>query len=325
MKRTLPAAIAALSLLSCVAFSAHAQTYPAKSVTVVVAYPPGGGPDILARSLAEKLTQRLGQTVVVENKPGASGMIGAAQVARSPADGYTLLMAPNTFLIAPQVMTKGIAAQVDVLKDFTPIIEPSRGTMILAVHPSLGVKNAKELAALLKKEPGMGYATPGSGSPMHIAGELFKQAAGVDMTHVPYKGVAPAINDTVGGQVKIVYSALGAIGQYIASGRLIALAAVSKDRSPLMPELSTMAEQGFPSVEVNVWYGIYAPKNTPKPIVDKLNQEVNEILKTPDMIARMKTSWEVPVGGTPEALAAQSQREYVTFGKVIKEFNITAD
>lgn len=326
MKRTLTAALVALGLLSCVALSAHAQTYPSKPVTIIVSYPPGGGPDVLARSLSEKLTQRLGQPVVVENKPGASGMIGAAQVARSPADGYTLLMTPNTFLLAPQVMTKGgIASQIDVLNDFTPIVEPSRGTMILAVHPSLGVKNAKELIALLKKQPGMAYATPGSGSPMHIAGELFKQQAGVDMIHVPYKGVAPAINDALGGQVKVVYSALGAIGQHIAAGRLIAVAAVSKERSPLMPDLQTLAEQGIPGVEVNAWYGLYAPKNTPREIVDKLNKEVNEILKMPDMVTRLKTSWEVPIGGTPDALAEQSQREYTSFGKVIKAFNITAE
>lgn len=325
MKQKLIAACATLGLLSCAAVSVQAQTYPTKPVTIVVAFPPGGGPDNLARSLAEKLSPRLGQTVLVENRAGVSGMIGAAHVARSPADGYTLLMTPNTLLLAPQVMSKGIASQIDVLKDFTPIIEPSRGTMVMAAHPSLGVKNARELVEYLKKTPGVSYASAGAGSPTHIAGELFKQSAGVDMLHVPYKGIAPAITDAVGGQVKLVYSPLGAIAQHLASGRLVAISTVSKERSPLMPELATMEEQGFRGVEVNAWYGLFAPKGTPAAVVDRLNQEVNAILKMPDMAERLKASWETPVGGSAQALAKASQQEYADFGKVIKQFNITAE
>ncbi|VCU71139.1 Tripartite tricarboxylate transporter family receptor [Pigmentiphaga humi] len=316
--------------LSCVALAAlaapaQAQDFPSRPITIIVGYPPGGGPDIGARMLGEKLAARLHQPVIVENRAGVSGMIGAGAVARAPADGYTLLFAPNTFLIAPHVLPKGTNINLDVLHDFAPVIAPSKGAMIMVAHPSLGVHNAKELVALLKKQPGLAYATPGSGSPMHIAGELFKKSADVNMLHVPYKGVAPALADVVGGHVKITYAAIGVVAPHIAAGRLVALGAAEKERSPLMPELPTLAEQGFPNTATGAWYGVFAPKGTPAAVVDKLNKEFNAALQMPDTVAKLKNQWEVPLGGSPEDLARMAKAEYEDYGKIIKAFNISAD
>lgn len=302
-----------------------ATPFPSKPIVIIVPNPPGGGPDVLARSLGEKLATRLGQPVVVENRPGASGMIGAAAVARAAPDGYTLMLSPNTVFSAPHVLPKGAGSQIDVLKDLAPVIQPTKGVMVMVANPSLGVKNAKDLVALVKKEPGLAYASAGNGSPMHIAGELFKKSAGVDMLHAPYKGIAPAISDVLAGHVKVTYGALGALGQHIESGRLVALGTAEAQRSPLMPNLPTLAEQGIPNVAVNAWYGVFAPKDTPTAVIDKLNAEINAVLQQPDMIARLKTTWEVPVGGTPQDLARAAKLEYDTTGKVVKEFNITAD
>ncbi|MBX6317163.1 tripartite tricarboxylate transporter substrate binding protein [Pigmentiphaga sp.] len=317
----------ALGGLSASASVVHAQSadFPSKPITIVVGYPAGGGPDIGARMLGEKLAARMGQPVIVENRPGVSGMIGASSVARAPADGYTLLFAPNTFLIAPHVLPKGTNVRLDVLEDFTPVVAPSKGAMVLVAHPSLGVRNAKELVALLKKQPGLAYATPGSGSPMHIAGELFKKSAGVDMLHVPYKGVAPAIADVLGGHVKITYASIGVVAQHVAAGRLVALGMAEKERSPLMPELPTLAEQGYPNTATGAWYGVFAPKGTPPAVVEKLNSEFNAALRLPDVAAKLKQQWEVPLGGSPEDLARMARAEYDNYGKIVKEFNISAD
>ena len=317
----------ALGCLPLAALTAHAQgnDFPTKPITIIVGYPAGGGPDIGARMLGEKLAARLHQSVIVENRPGVSGMMGASAVARAPADGYTLLFAPNTFLIAPHVLPKGANVNLDVLNDFVPIVAPSKGAMMMVAHPSLGVKNAKELVALLKKQPGLAYATPGSGSPMHIAGELFKKSAGVDMLHVPYKGVAPAIADVLGGHVKITYASIGVVAQHIAAGRLVALGMAEKERSPLMPDLPTLAEQGYPNTATGAWYGVFAPKGTPPAVGEKLNQEFNTVLRQPDTAAKLKQQWEVPLGGSSEDLARMARAEYESYGKIVKEFNISAD
>jgi len=317
----------ALGCLPLAAPTAHAQAgeFPVKPITIVVGYPAGGGPDIVARMLGEKLAARMGQPVVVENRPGVSGMIGASSVARAPADGYTLLFAPNTFLIAPHVLPKNANVRLDVLEDFVPVVAPSKGAMMLVAHPSLGVRDAKELVALLKKQPGLAYATPGSGSPMHIAGELFKKSAGVDMLHVPYKGVAPAIADVLGGHVKITYASIGVVAQHIAASRLVALGMAEQERSPLMPELPTLAEQGYPNTATGAWYGVFAPKGTPPAVVEKLNREFNAALRLPEIAAKLRQQWEVPLGGSPEDLARMAKAEYENYGRIVKDFNISAD
>ncbi len=304
---------------------AQAPAYPTKPIVIVVGYPPGGGPDISARMMGEKLSARLGQVVLVENRPGVSGLIGASHVARAPADGYTLLLAPNTFLIAPQLLPKDASVKLDVLEDFAPVISPTKGAMVMVAHPSLGVHNAKELVALLKKQPGLAYATPGAGSPMHIAGELFKKSAGVEMLHVPYKGVAPAIADVLGGHVKVSYASIGVVAAHIASGKLVALGLAEKERSALMPDLPTLVEQGYPDTSVGAWYGVFAPKGTPPAVIETLNKEFNAVLQMPETVAKFKTLWETPRGGSAADLAKLSRDEYNNYAKLIKEFKISAE
>ncbi len=319
-KTALAGALALLAAGSAFA-QADAASFPNKMVTIVVGYPPGGGPDLSARLYAEKLSKRWGQSVVVENRAGVSGMIGASHVARANADGHTLLIAPNTFVSAPLFLPKD-SIRVYAEKDFKPVFAPSKGAMIMLAHPSLGLKNAKDLVEHLKKTPNEAYASPGVGSPMHIAGELFKQSAGVNMMHVPYKGVAPAIADVLGGHVKITYSSTGAVASHIQSGTLIPLGVAEEERSALTPDIPTLKEQGFENASTGAWYGVYAPKNTPDAIVNKLNEDFNAILKDPDTLAKLKTLWEQPVGGPPSVLAEQVKAEYERYYTVAKRLNL---
>ena len=303
-----------------------ADAYPTKPIVVVVPFPAGAGPDVLARMLGERLSARLGQPVVIENRPGASGYVGAAAVTRAAPDGHTLLMTPNTLFIAPHLAPKATTAQVHVVKDFAPVIMPSQTAMVMVANPSLGVKNAKELAALVKKQPGLAFASSGNGSVLHIAGELFKRSAGVDMLHVPYRGIAPAIADVIGGHVKVTYAGLGPIASYLNAGTLTALATVEERRSPALPDVPTAIEQGFPAVAVEGWYALMAPKDTPAEVVARLNSEINAILAMPEVGERIKNSGEIVLGGTPEALAKRMQSDYERYGAaIVKELSISAD
>lgn len=322
-RATLIAAAAAGLATSMAAFG---QTYPSKVITFVVPFPPGGGPDLLARVLGEKLAPALGQPVVVENRPGAGGLIAAGQVAKSPPDGYTLLVTPsNTIMIAPHLMAKGAGGGVDVLKDFAPVILPGTTPTVLAVNPQLGVKTTAELAALAQKSADLAYASSGNGSAMHIAGELFKKAANVNMVHVPYKGAHPAVVAALGGEVKVIYMPLGGIVQHIKSGKLVALGVAEKTRTPLMPDLPTLGEQGFKGVEVNAWYGVLAPAATPPAVIARLNQEINTALQAPDVRARLTAGGIDVVGGTPATLATEMREGYERYGKIVHDFGIRAD
>ncbi|MBL0419664.1 tripartite tricarboxylate transporter substrate binding protein [Ramlibacter sp. AW1] len=315
---------AAALLASCA--TVFAQAWPTRPVTIVVGYPAGAGTDIIARTVAEKLAPRLGQPVVVENRVGASGVVGVSTVARAPADGHMVLVAPNTVYIAPHVLSKGTAAeQAAMVKDLVPVVQLSTGTMVMVATPSLGVKNAQELAAKARQQPGITYASPGSGSPMHIAGELFKRAAKVDMNHVPYKGSAPAMTDLIGGHVQTLFGVLGSVEPHIQSGKMVPLAVVQKERSPLAPQVPSMAELGFPNVETKTWYGVLAPKGTPAPVLDRLNREINAVLDMPDVRDRIRGMREAPVGGSADAFREVTQREFDTYGRIVKEFGIAAD
>jgi tripartite-type tricarboxylate transporter receptor subunit TctC len=302
-----------------------AEAYPTKPVVIVVPFPAGAGPDVLARMLGERLSARLGQPVVVENRPGASGYVGAAAVARAAPDGHTLLMTPNTLFIAPHLAPKATTVQVHVVNDFAPVIMPSQTAMVMVANPSLGVKNAKEFAALVKKQPGMAFASSGNGSVLHIAGELFKRSAGLDMLHVPYRGIAPAIADVIGGHVKVTYAGLGPIASYLNAGTLIPLATVEERRSSALPDVPTAIEQGFPGVAVEGWYALLAPKETPAAVVQRLNSEINAILAAPEVRERIKSSGEIVLGGTSAALAKRMQGDYERYGAIVKELNISAD
>jgi len=311
--------------LATLAGTAAAQAFPAKTITLVVPFPAGGGPDLAARVLAEKIAPKLGQAVVVDNKPGAGALLGAGQVARSPADGHTLLFTPNTMVISPHVLPAGAGGNVDVHKDLVPVIAPATTPMSLLAHPSLGVKNLKELVEAAKKNPGIPYGTAGNGSPMHFAGEMFKQSARIELLHVPYRGVAPSVTAALGGEVKLLYVALGGALQHVKAGKLVPLALTEKSRSQLLPDLPTATEQGFPGVEVNAWYGVFAPTGTPAAAVARINQEINEALKLPEVREKFTGAGLEVLGGTPQVLADFMKADNQRYGSIARELKIRAD
>ena len=321
--RILFAAIAATTAM--MAGGAGAQAYPTKPITLVVAYPAGGDTDVLARLLAEKLSGRLRQSVVVENRTGAAGTIGSAYVAKSAADGYTLLVAPNTVAIAPLVLKNGTGASYDVRGDFTPVAQLGVQSLFVVVNKGTGITKLPELVARAKAGTVQTYATPGNGSPMHILGELFNKAAGVNISQVPYRGTAPAVVDVLGGQVPMTYSTLGAVAQYIGTGAIVPLAVADMKRSPFAPNVPTLAELGYKDVEVGAWQALLAPKGLPQELVKTLNTHVNDILKMPDVVARMATIAITPVGGEPATLSKLIASDSTRYAKIVKEFGIQAD
>ena len=317
----LAAAVSAAALS--IAAPAAAQAWPNKPITLVVAYPAGGDTDAMARLDAEKLSARLGQPVVVENRPGASGIIGNAYVAKAAPDGYTLLLTPSTFSIATLVVKTSPANNYDVLNDFTPIVMTGTQPLFL-VSGAGGAKDLKGLLASAKAKP-LSYASPGSGSPMHILGEMFNKAAGVKLAHVPYKGVAPAVNDVLGGHVPLTYITWGPIAPHVAQGKMHALAVADNERSPLAPNVPTLAELGVKDVQVGAWQGLMGPKGLPADMVRNLNAHMNEILKMPDVVEKMKVFGALPAGGEPARLARTNAADHQRYGKIIKDFGIQAD
>jgi len=307
------------------ASSGQSAAWPQRALTLVVPFPPGGGPDLFARIVAERLPSRLGQPLLVENRPGVGGLAGANAVARA-SDGHSFLVAPNTIAIAPHVLPKGAGGGVDVMKDLMPVILPASTPMMLVVNPSLGVKSVAELVALVKTRPGLPYASAGNGSPMHIAGELFRRAAGIDLSHIPYKGVAPSVADTLGGQVQLLFVAYGGgIAQHLRAGKLQVLAVTEKRRSPLLPGIPTMAEAGFKGVETDAWYGVLAPLGTPPAVITRMNQEINAMLAIPEVREKMNAAGIDVRGGTAEAFAAEMREDHERYGRIVREFGIKAD
>jgi tripartite-type tricarboxylate transporter receptor subunit TctC len=326
-RRLLLAALAALAVpsLALVAAPAHAQAWPAKPVTIVVSFPPGGDTDALARVFAEKLSQRIGQQVIVDNRTGASGTIGNAAVAKAAPDGHTLLFTPNTITTATMVLKPGTGATYDVLNDFAPVIQVGSQSLFLVVNASTGINNLGELVAAAKAGRITQYASPGSGTPMHILGELFNRSAGIKLQQVPYRGSGPAINDMLGGHVAMMYTTLGPVAPHIASGKMRNIGVADPKRSPLAPDVPTFAEGGVKDAEVGAWQGFMAPKGTSPAIVTAINGHVNEILKMPDVRQRMTTLALVPVGGPPEVLRSRLATDYERYAKIIKELGIQAD
>jgi len=296
---------------------AHAQTYPAKPIRIVVPFAPGGGADIIARILGQKMTDRWGQQVVVDNRAGASGNIGAEIVAKAAPDGHTLLMASSALAINPSVYR---SVPYDPIKDFAPITQPALLPNILVVHPSVPVKTVRDLVALAKSKPGhIIYASAGAGTGTHLAAEMFKLMAGVDMVHVPYKGGGAVISDLLGGQVALTFATLPSVMPYVKAGRLRALAMTTTKRWPGLPAVPTIAESGFPSFEISTWIGLLAPAGTPKDAVGKLYGEVTRILKLPDVRERFDSLGMEPVGDTPEQFAAYIRSELAKYAKVVKQ------
>lgn len=317
-----------LALLCCMGLHALAQApaaFPARAVTLVVPFPAGGGPDLAARVMAERLAARWGQPVVIDNKPGAGALLGAAQVARAAADGHTLLFTPNTVAISPHVLAAGAGGGVDVNKDLTPVIAPATTPMVLVASPQLGVRNLKALVELARRQTGLAYGSPGNGSPMHFAGEMFRRSAGIELLHVPYRGVAPSLNAALSGEVKLLFTGVGGALQHIKAGKLVPLALTEARRSDLLPDVPTATEQGVAQVEVNAWYGVFAPAATPVAVVQRINQEMNAVLQMPEVREKLLLAGIEPLGGTAQVLAGFMKTDSQRYGQLARELNIRAD
>jgi tripartite-type tricarboxylate transporter receptor subunit TctC len=303
MKHTILSLITGLALLYGWTV-AQAQAFPSRPLMLIVPFPPGGGPDLAARVFAEKLAPRLGQPVVVENRPGAGALVGAGAVAKASGDGHTLLFTPNMVVISPHVLAPGAGGGVDVQRDLIAMIAPVTDPMVLVASPQLGANSLKTALKLMLKTPGLPYGSAGNGSPMHFAGEMFKRSGKVYLLHVPYRGVAPSINAALSGEVKLLFTGLGGALQHIKAGKLVALAVTERTRSEMMPEVPTATEQGVPGVEVEAWYGVFAPKGTPVPVITRLNQEFNAVLQMPDVRSKLIAAGLELLGGTPQQLDA---------------------
>jgi tripartite-type tricarboxylate transporter receptor subunit TctC len=314
-------ALATLTL----AGGAAAQTYPNKQINLVVSFPPGGDTDALARLFAEKLATRTGQSVVVENKTGASGTIGNSYVAKANPDGYTLLFTPNTMATAPLVLKPGSGAVYDPLNDFTPIFLAGTQSLFVVTTVQSGVTDLKGLVAAAKGGKLTSYASPGNGSPMHILGEMVNKSAGVKISPIAYRGSGPAIVDLLGGHLPMMYTTLGPVSQHLISGKLINIGVADAQRSPLQPNVPTLSEAGIKDAEVGAWQGFVGPKGMSPDVVKVLNGHLNEIIKMPDVQTRMTSLALIPIGGEPAAIARAVLDNHTRYGKIIKEAGIQAD
>jgi tripartite-type tricarboxylate transporter receptor subunit TctC len=312
--------VAALAIPLLVATSSTAQSYPAKTVRLVVPFAPGGSTDIIGRTVAQKLTELWGQTVIVDNRPGGSTVIGTDIVAKSAPDGHTLLVTPAPFTIVPSLLAK---LPYDPGKDFEPITLINTTPLVVVVHPGVPARSVKELIALARAKPGsLNYGSSGSGGSNHLAGELFNAMAGVKTVHIPYKGNAPALTDLLGGHVDLVYNGLTSALPFIKAGKLRALAVTSLARAGALPELPTLDESGLKGFQAVAWNGLTAPARTSKDIVARVNADVVKIMKSPELVERLKSEGSDPVGSTPEQYAAFLREEIVKWAKVIKLANI---
>lgn len=299
------------------------QTFPAKPITIIVPQAPGGANDVIARAIANKLGNRMGQVFVVENRAGAGGNVGTSFVARAPADGYTLLLtAQSAQTINPALYRK---IPFDPVKDFAPIMTVATAPYLLAVNPSVPANNLRELIALAKANPAkLNIASAGNGTLNHLLAEMLKSAEGLQITHVPYKGAAAAATDLVGGQVQMTFGSFPGLMPFVRSGQLRALGVATAQRTPLAPELPTLAET-VPSLEVNSWYGLFAPAGTPKAIVTRLQTEFAQVLQTPEMKDFMMTQGAVAAPSTPEELTKLLGDDLVRWAKIVKDANAQID
>jgi len=316
--------LAAVIAIGAVAPVGAQGTYPTKPVRLVVPFPAGGTTDILARAVAQKLSETWGQQVIVDNRPGAGGNIGSELVAKSPPDGYTLLMGTvGTHAINPSLYAK---MPYDHVKDFVPVILVAGVPNVLVVNPSLPVNSVQELIAYAKANPNkLNFASSGNGTSIHLSGELFRTMTGVQMTHVPYKGSSPALTDLIGGQVQLMFDNLPSSLAFIKANRLRALAVTSTTRAPALPDVPTMVEAGVPGFEASSWFGVLAPAGTPPDIVARINGDVAKWLATPEAREKMMAQGAIAVGGSPDDFARHIAAETAKWAKVVKESGAKVD
>jgi tripartite-type tricarboxylate transporter receptor subunit TctC len=313
-----------LIALSAASALTQAQSYPAKPVRIVVPFPAGGPIDMTTRPLAQKMSEGLGNTVVIDNRGGANGNIGAENVAKSPPDGYSMVVgAGGGFAIGPHLYTK---LPFDVFRDFAPVSLFITLPQLLVVHPQLPVKTVKELAALAKAKPKqLNFGSSGTGSTPHLAMELLMRSANIEMTHVPYKGMGPATMDLIGGQLQLTFADMPVLLQQAKAGKLRGLAVGTPKRSPNLPDVPTMIEAGFPKVEASNWYGLFAPAGTAKEIIARLNAETVKAMNNPELKSFMQSQGAEAVGSTPEQLGALHKREFDRWGVVVKAVGVTLE
>jgi tripartite-type tricarboxylate transporter receptor subunit TctC len=316
MRKLLLAALFAAPLI------AFAQSYPAKPVRIIVPFAPGGGSDLAGRLVAAKLTERMGGQFIVENRPGAGSNLGAEIAVKSPPDGYTLLLISASYTVNPSVYKLSF----DPINDITPIIQISGGPYVVAVHPSVKANSLSEFIELVKKDPGKyAYGSSGNGSIMHVASEYFLDAAKIKVLHIPYKGTGPAVQDTIGGQVQLVFGAVPVTLPHVKAGRLRALAVTTSKRIAAAPDLPTVEEVGFPGYEVTNWHGLVGPKGLPRDIVERLNKEIGEVVKGDDMKKNLAADGLEPAGGTAARFGEILKTEMVRWAKVVQQAGIKVE
>jgi tripartite-type tricarboxylate transporter receptor subunit TctC len=299
-----------------------AQEYPAKPVRIVVPFAPGGGSDFIARFMAQRLTESLGKQVIVENKPGAGGVLGIEAGIKSPPDGYTLTLIASSYTVNPSVYKLNF----DPVNDITPIIQMSQGPLVVVVRPSLPVKTTQDLIALAKAKPGqVNFASSGQGSVIHMATELFQNMAGVKMNHIPYKGTGPALTDTLGGQTDVFFSSTATAMPHVQAGKLRAVAVSTAKRIPALPDVPTVAESGVPGYDVVLWHGLIGPKGLPRPIVDRINGDVTKALSLKATAEQLQNDGVAPAGGSPEQFRTQIEKEIKLWRKVAADAGVKAE
>ncbi len=306
------------------ASTSSGQAYPSKPIRYVIPFAPGGGQDLVGRALAPRLSEALGQQVVIDNRPGGGTILGAELVARSPADGYTIFMGSNTSMsINPNLHAK---LPYEPLRDFAPIIRIATAANMLVVHPSMPVRSVKELAAFAKARPDqLNYGSSGTGTPAHLAGVMFNEAAGVKLVHVPYKGSSPALTALISGETQLMFSTLTSSLQFVRSQRLRALAVTSAKRSPAIPEMPTVAESGYSGYEAITWYGAFAPAGTPAAVISRLNAEFAKVLNHAEFKSWLLNQGAEVAPTTPDELAAQVKMELQLYAPIIKKSGMKAD
>lgn len=298
------------------------QQWPAKSIRFVAPFAPGGGTDFIGRVAAQKLTEAIKQQVIVDNRPGAGGTLGAELGAKAPPDGYTFTIIAGSYAVNPAIYKLAF----DPVNDITPVIQLSEGPLLVVVHPSLPIKNMKDMIALAKAKPnGMSYASSGQGSIVHLATELFLYSAGAKAVHIPYKGTGPAITDTISGQTQFLFGSIGVVMPVVKQGRLRAVGVTTAKRLGVLPDVPTLAESGVKGYDVILWHGLIGPKGLPRPIVDRVNNELNKALKAKDMEEKLAVDGVSPAGGTPEQFAGTIKRDIDTWRKVVQMAGVKGD